>query len=209
MEPVVLVSYATRTGSTEEVARAVADVLRQDGLAVEVQPVRDVHSVEQYGAVVLGAPLYMSRLHKDARGFLSAHRLALMKVPVALLVLGPVQKVQKDWTGARQQLDNELTKFPWLSPVAQYIVGGKFDATKLGFPFSLIPALGRGISLSARRWRPAVKADSSFPGFGQLLRRVSRVEHAHGSGPLVRNEKCGESKCWLPLLLMRSPTERG
>jgi len=152
MEPVVLVTYATRSGSTDEVARTVAGVLREAGLAVEVQPVRSVHDIERYGAVVLGAPLYMTRLHKDARRFLSAHRGALMKVPVALFVPGPVQTVEKDWTGARNQLDKELAQFPWLSPVAQHIVGGKFDPAKMGFPFNLIPALRKMPASDVRDW---------------------------------------------------------
>jgi len=107
----VLVTYATRTGSTEEVARAVGETLRHDGLAVEVMPVKDVHSLGRSEAVVLCVPLYMGRLHKDARQFLSANREALMKVPVALFVLGPVQNVEKDWKGA-QQVFSQATGVP-------------------------------------------------------------------------------------------------
>src|ERR1035441_2169068 len=87
MEPIVLVTYATRYGSTEEVARAVAETLRERSVAVECQPIRSVHSLERYGAIVLGVPLYMGQMHKDARGFLAAHRNALTKMPVALFVL--------------------------------------------------------------------------------------------------------------------------
>jgi menaquinone-dependent protoporphyrinogen oxidase len=75
-----------------------------------------------------------------------------MKVPVALFVPGPVQTVEKDWTGARKQLDKELAKFPWLSPVAQHIVGGKFDPAKMGFPFNLIPALRKMPASDVRDW---------------------------------------------------------
>jgi menaquinone-dependent protoporphyrinogen oxidase len=160
MEPVVLVTYATRSGSTEEVARTVAEVLREDGLVTEVQHVREAHDLEQYCAVVLAAPLYMSRLHKDARRFLSAHRGALMKVPVALFVLGPIQAVEKDWTGALQQLDMELKKFPWLSPAVQHVVGGKFDPAKMGFPFNLIPALRKLPASDVRDW-PAIRGFAS------------------------------------------------
>jgi len=49
MEPIVLVTYATRYGSFEEVAMAVAQTLRESGVAVETQPVRSVHSLEPYG----------------------------------------------------------------------------------------------------------------------------------------------------------------
>ncbi len=141
MDPIVLVTYATRSGSAEEVAREVAETLLECGIAVETQPIRNVRSLERYGAVVLGAPLYLSRLHKDARRFLAAQRDALVKMPVALFVLGPVQKDEKDWTGARAQLEKELAKFSWFSAVSQQILGGRFDSAKLGFPFSLFPPL--------------------------------------------------------------------
>jgi menaquinone-dependent protoporphyrinogen oxidase len=152
MEPIVLVTYATRMGSTEELALAVADALREDSLAVEVQPVKDVHSLQRYSAVVLTAPLYMFRLHKDARDFLSSHRSELIKVPVALFVPGPVHEDEKEWTGAREQLDKELARFPWLAPFAQHIVGGKFDPAKLVFPFNLIPPLKKMPSGDVRDW---------------------------------------------------------
>lgn len=152
MKPIVLVSYATRYGSTEEVALAVAKTLRESGVAVETQPIRNVQSLERYGAVVLGAPLYMGRLHKDARRFLSTNRNALTKMPVALFVLGPVQTDAKDWTGARAQLKKELERFPWLAPVSQEILGGKFDPAKLGFPFSLFPPLRKLPAGDTRDW---------------------------------------------------------
>jgi menaquinone-dependent protoporphyrinogen oxidase len=148
----VLVTYATRMGSTEEVAQRVACKLRESGLAVDVLPARHVRSLESYGAVVLGAALYVGRLHKDARRFLAANRDLLIKLPVALFVLGPVQKDEKDWKGAQNQLEKQLRDFPWFAPVALSIVGGKFDAARLGFPFNLIPALRRMPPSDVRDW---------------------------------------------------------
>jgi len=73
----VLVAYATRYGSTQEVAEAIGETLREQGLGVEVRPAREVRTLEGYDAVVLGAALYMYRWHKDARRFLSRQRKAL------------------------------------------------------------------------------------------------------------------------------------
>ena len=42
MSASVLVAYATRYGSTQEVAEAVAATLRERGLEVDVQPMRKV-----------------------------------------------------------------------------------------------------------------------------------------------------------------------
>ena len=66
MEPTVLVTYATRYGSTEEVAQTIADTLRGIGIEAETQPVRNVGTLARYSAVVLGVPLYMGRMHKEA-----------------------------------------------------------------------------------------------------------------------------------------------
>jgi menaquinone-dependent protoporphyrinogen oxidase len=135
----VLVGYATRYGSTQEVAETIAATLRANGLAVDVQPLRQVRTLDEYGAVVLGAPLYMFHWEKDARRFLAQHRSALRERPLAIFVLGPVHDPHDDieWEGSRAQLDKELTQFPWLTPVALRIFGGKYDPAKLGFPLKL------------------------------------------------------------------------
>ena len=139
MSASVLVGYATRYGSTQEVAEAVAETLRERGLGVDIQPMREVRTLEGYGAVVLGAALYMFRWHKDARRFLSRHRKALTQLPVAVFALGPVHDPydEEEWQNSRAQLDKELAKFPWFAPVAKQVFGGKFDPEKLRFPINL------------------------------------------------------------------------
>ena len=140
MSASVLVGYATRYGSTQEVAEAVAETLRERGLGVDIQPMREVRTLEGYDAVVLGAALYMFRWHKDARRFLSRHRKALTERPVAVFALGPVHDPydEEEWQDSRAQLDKELAKHGWLAPVALEIFGGKFDPAKLRFPINLL-----------------------------------------------------------------------
>jgi menaquinone-dependent protoporphyrinogen oxidase len=140
MSDSILVAYATRYGSTQEVAETVAATLRECGLAVDIQPMQEVRTLDQYRAVVLGAPLYMFHWHKDARHFLSRHREALSGRPVAIFALGPINNEEKEFQGSREQLDKELAKFPWLKPLALEIFGGKFDPAKLRFPYNM-PAL--------------------------------------------------------------------
>ena len=135
----VLVGYATRYGSTQEVAEAVAATLRDCGLAVGIQSLREVRTLTGYRAVVLGAPLFMFRWHKDALRFLSRHRQVLTQRSVAVFALGPVHDPydEQEWQDSRAQLDKELAKFPWLTPVAVEVFGGKYDPAKLRFPISL------------------------------------------------------------------------
>jgi menaquinone-dependent protoporphyrinogen oxidase len=152
MSTSILVGYATRSGSTQEVAETIAATLREAGLAVTCQPARQVRDLAGYDGVVLGAPLYMFRWHKDAKSFLARHRQALTARPVAVFALGPFHVDEKEFTDARSQLDKELVKFPWFKPLAIEIFGGKFDPTKLGFPYNLIPALKQMPASDIRDW---------------------------------------------------------
>jgi menaquinone-dependent protoporphyrinogen oxidase len=141
MSDSILVTYASRYGSTQEVAEAVAATLRDSGLEADLQPMRNVGTLAGYRAVVLGMPLYIGRWHKDARRFLSLHQEALTQRPVAIFTLGPTQPDEKEWEGVQAQLDQELAKYPWLTPVAQKLFGGKYDPAKLRFLDKLLATL--------------------------------------------------------------------
>lgn len=148
----ILVAYASRYGSTQEIAETVAATLRERGLEVDVRPMRSVRTLAGYNAVVLGAPLYMFRWHRDAFHFLSRHREALKEQPVAVFALGPFHDEEKEWQEARAQLDRELAKVPWMTAIAVEVFGGKFDPAKLRFPWKLLPALRQMPASDVRNW---------------------------------------------------------
>jgi len=140
MQKRVLVAYASKYGSTQEVAIAIAETLQEKGLMVDLEPMTKVQSLKEYTSVVLGAPLYV-HWHKDARNFLSKHRDALTELQVAVFTLGPLHNEEEEWNDVRAQFDKELAKFPWLKPSTMEIFGGKFDPKKIRFPDSLISRL--------------------------------------------------------------------
>ena len=139
MTKTILVSYATRYGTTQAAAGVVAEALRGHGFEVELLPAREVRALERYHAVVLGAPLFMFHWHNDALQFLSRHQKALAERPTALFALGPVQSPinEQEWKDSREQLHKELARFIWLKPLAVEVFGGKYDPSKLGFPLKL------------------------------------------------------------------------
>ena len=152
MKPSVLVTFATRYGSTREVAQSIADTLKESGIEVDFQLIREVRSVEKYQAVVLGAPLYMFRWHKDARRFLSKHRKEIVQRPIAIFALGPIHDEEKEWQDVQKQLDKALAKYPWLNPAAVEIFGGRFDPARLRFPYSFLPAMKKIPASDIRDW---------------------------------------------------------
>lgn len=159
----VLVTWATKYGSTEEVAQTVAAVLRDEGIAVDARrPVHEIETLDRIDAVVLGCALYMGRMHRDARHFLSMHRHALSRMPVALFVLGPVHNEEEEFAQARRQVDKELARFPWLHPQALEIFGGVWNPAKLGIPFRWtlhsVPATDARDWDAIRNWAHTVAA---------------------------------------------------
>ena len=152
MSDTILVAYATRSGSTQEVAAAIVEALREKGREVDLQPAREVRALDKYRAVVLGAPFYMFRWHRDALGFLSRHRRALESRPVAIFALGPTNRDDFGKPEVSGQLDKALSQYPWLKPAATALFGGKWDPQKLTFPYNLIPALKQMPLSDIRDW---------------------------------------------------------
>lgn len=141
MQTRVLVAYASKYGSTQEIAETIAATLRESGLEVELEPAKEVKALDEYTAVVMGAPIYMFHWHKEAKSFLSRHREVLTKLPVAIFASGPFHDEEEEWKEVRAQLDKELEKFPWLTPIAIVIFGGKYDEEKLRFPDNILVRL--------------------------------------------------------------------
>jgi menaquinone-dependent protoporphyrinogen oxidase len=135
-----LVAYATKHGSTREVAEAIASALVEHGHVAELRPAHEVKSVGAYDAVVLGGALYTGRWHRDARAFLTQHRRALAERPVAVFGMGPRTLAASDVADSRAQLDRALAAVPDVQPVSVATFGGVVDPAQLRFPFSRMPA---------------------------------------------------------------------
>jgi menaquinone-dependent protoporphyrinogen oxidase len=86
----VLVSVATKHGSTREIAETIADELRASGLEVDLQSAEAVRDIAGYGAVVLGSAVYTGGWLAAAKRFVRAHGPALRTVPVWLFSSGPI-----------------------------------------------------------------------------------------------------------------------
>jgi len=166
----VLLAYATRFGSTQEVAETVAASLREAGLKVDLQLMRQVESLDQYETVVLGAAIYNTKWHADAHQFLAQHQEALTQRPVAIFTLGPLSTSAAAMRNSRRQLDKELAKYRWLKPVAVEVFAGKYDPTKPGMGFfeRLLPARDYRDWEAIRAWANALSAQLEHAEMMQL-----------------------------------------
>jgi menaquinone-dependent protoporphyrinogen oxidase len=159
METDVLVAYATKYGSTREVAETVVEELQGLGLEVELAELGHVKSLDGYRSVVIGAPLYMGRWHSDARTFLRRRHKVLGELPVAVFALGPMENTEKAARSSREQLDKALAHSPELRPATVEVFGGVVEPSKLIFPFNNMPAGDARDWDAIRAWARALPAE--------------------------------------------------
>jgi menaquinone-dependent protoporphyrinogen oxidase len=92
----VLVTTASKHGSTHEIAVALARALpgtqagRDVGLTAVAVPVENDPDPASFDAVVLGSAVYVGRWLEQARNYATAHTAALRNRPVWLLSSGPI-----------------------------------------------------------------------------------------------------------------------
>jgi menaquinone-dependent protoporphyrinogen oxidase len=91
-----LVAYASRRGSTAEIAEAISGALRREGISVDCMAAEEVKSIDPYEAIVLGSAVYVKRWRGDAKHFLRKHRRALAQRPLWVFGSGPAGDPAED-----------------------------------------------------------------------------------------------------------------
>ena len=86
----VLVTAASKHGSTETIGKEIAVGLRNRGVYAEFCPPGDVSSLDEYDAVIIGSAVYGGHWIQPATTFVETHARALRKLPVWLFSSGPI-----------------------------------------------------------------------------------------------------------------------
>jgi menaquinone-dependent protoporphyrinogen IX oxidase len=93
------VAYTARRCLPQEVAKTIICILRGSVLEVDIRPVREVRTLDDYDAVVLYAAICSTRRYANAQQFLSQHPIALAR------------QRQRDAKACRQ-LDRDPQRYP-------------------------------------------------------------------------------------------------
>lgn len=93
----VLVAFASRHGSTEEIAERLARRLHDSGACAEVRRVNDAGNIDAYDAVVLGSPVYDQCWAPEALEFVERNVDTLAKRPVWLFSVGSIGDSSPVW----------------------------------------------------------------------------------------------------------------
>jgi menaquinone-dependent protoporphyrinogen oxidase len=166
----LLVTAASRHGSTAEIATELAKALRGalPGIGVDVVPPTRVGDLADYDAVVLGSAVYFGRWLSEARCLVTSHAQELRSRPVWLFSSGPVG-------------DPSL---PATEPADAAELAAAIGAREhVVFPGALHrELLGTRERLAVR----LVHADDGTTGTGRPC----------GPGPTASPPTCGPGPCW-------------
>ncbi|MEZ4668121.1 MAG: flavodoxin domain-containing protein [Anaerolineae bacterium] len=136
----ILVAYATRTGSTREVAEFVAQILRKAGAEVDVRLAREIFDLSWYDGVVLGTAIRDKHALPEAITFAQRHQRQMRDMPVAYFTLG-ITMIEN--TPQNRQLATGYIE-PLLQakqPVSLGLFAGRIDQSLLSWPRRLLLSL--------------------------------------------------------------------
>ena len=64
-----LVTYATKLGSTNEIARVIGETISQKGIMVDVTPIQNVTTISNYAKIIIGSAVRMGSWLPEAMNF--------------------------------------------------------------------------------------------------------------------------------------------
>lgn len=158
----VLVSYATRFGSTREIASAIAHELNTSGFTAQAAETGSGLIPEEYDAFVIGSPLYGGKWLSNAAVFAFAMAEQMKGKPVALFSVGTLvlNSPERGRTEHSEFIGGlvEVTQMGQaLNVVADVVFSGYFDRSNLPWWLRIIDRFAPTPQGDHRDW-PAIQA---------------------------------------------------
>jgi menaquinone-dependent protoporphyrinogen oxidase len=132
MKRKVLIAYATRAGSTAEVAQTISEQLCKAGMQTEVRPVKALRTLEGYDAVILGSAIRYSAWLPEMLAFIQAQQPALARLPVAIFTLH-IQALGEDAASRETRGRYTQAARALITPRSEAFFAGKVDPATLSF----------------------------------------------------------------------------
>ncbi len=128
----ILVTYATRAGSTVEVAATIGESLAQRGFAVEVIPVKENPNPADYQAVILGSAIRMGNWLPEMVEFVKKNQTRLSQIPTAFFTCHRLN-TGDDETSRKAREAYATPVRQMVTPQAEIFFSGELNHSKLNF----------------------------------------------------------------------------
>jgi menaquinone-dependent protoporphyrinogen oxidase len=151
MNDKILIAYATRAGSTAEIAAEIGKSFSQKNLAVDVKPVKEKPTLDEYSAVILGSTIRMGSWLPEAVDFIEANQEKLNAMPVALFTVHMLNTGEDETSRANRlaYLDKVRT---FLRDAEEIYFEGVMDFSKLSFLDRMIAKMVKAVEADNRDW---------------------------------------------------------
>ena len=147
----ILIAYASKCGSTGEVAQALAAELTARGRAVDVRLAGRVTDVAEYQAVLVGSAIRMGQWLPEALRFVERHQAQLRRLPTAFFTVHMLNT--GDEAASRQARAAYLDGVHRIMTApAEVFFAGKMELAKLSFLDRLIAQAVKAQDEDKRDW---------------------------------------------------------
>ena len=136
----VLVTYASKYGSTGGVADAIGKELCGKGLAADVALIRNAGDLGLYRGAVVGSAIYMGEWMPEATDFVKKNRDILGRIPVAyfLVCMTLAEPTEKNRAKALSYMEPIMKAAPEIRPLGIGTFAGALDYSNLSWPYKII-----------------------------------------------------------------------
>ena len=147
----ILIAYATRGGSTAEIAAAIGESLAARGYSVDVKSIKEKPNPAPYAAVVLGSAIRMGGWLPEAVDFVKANQAALNSMPVALFTVHMLNSGDDEASRAARAAYLNAVR-PLLQDAETVYFEGKMDFSRLSFLDKVIAKMVKAVEADRRDW---------------------------------------------------------
>jgi menaquinone-dependent protoporphyrinogen oxidase len=147
----VLITYATRAGSTVEIAAEVGKNLCEHGFSVDVNPVENAPSLEDYQVVIMGSAIRMGSWLPEAVAFVEENKATLNTKPVALFSVHMLNTGDDEVSRTNRMAYLDKVR-PLLKDPEEVYFQGEMDFSHLSILDRMIAKMVKAVEADKRDW---------------------------------------------------------
>jgi menaquinone-dependent protoporphyrinogen oxidase len=151
MDKKILITFATRAGSTADVAAAMGESLGARGFCVDVKAVKEKPLLAGYQAAILGSAIRMGNWLPEAVDFIEANQQELNQMPVALFTVHMLNSGEDETSRANRLAYLDKIR-PLLNQAEEVYFEGKMDFSRLSLVDRLISKMVKAVEADKRDW---------------------------------------------------------
>jgi len=133
----ILLLYATRCGSTEEIAKVIGQEIGKTGASIDVMPIKKHINLTDYKACIIGSAIRAGKCMPEALDFVQTHSAELKEKKIAYFIVCMTMKDDNE-NNKKQVLSYLENITSQITPLSIGLFAGCLDYKKLSFPIRLL-----------------------------------------------------------------------